>query len=200
MKIYLQRTTVALLIAVGAIAASRPSAAALSPSQSTTSSAAASSSSGGALVPFKIHVEDAVLADLKDRLTRARFPDELTGAGWTYGMNLGYLKELVMYWHDRFDWRAQERRLNAFDQFKTNIDGLDIHFIHQRSHNPNAAASEWVAKLDRRVQQSDWSAHRSCQLWRTRRRRVPRRYSFDARLRLFRKATRAGLRDRAHRR
>ena len=152
MKIYLQGTTVALLLAVGAIAASRPSAAALSPSQSTTSSAAASSSSGGALGPFKIHVEDAVLADLKDRLTRARFPDELTGSGWNYGMNLGYLKELVMYWHDRFDWRAQERRLNAFDQFKTNIDGLDIHFIHQRSQNPNALPllplNGWPSSID----------------------------------------------------
>ena len=61
------------------------------------------------------------------------FPDGIDSAGWNYGTNLPYLKELVAYWRTTFDWRAQERRLNQFDQFKTNIDGLDIHFIHQRS-------------------------------------------------------------------
>jgi microsomal epoxide hydrolase len=69
---------------------------------------------------------------------RTRFPDELEGAGWTYGTNLAYLKELVAYWRDKFDWRAQERRLNQFEQFKTNIDGVDIHFIHRRSKTANA--------------------------------------------------------------
>jgi pimeloyl-ACP methyl ester carboxylesterase len=94
--------------------------------------------SASAIVPFKIHVDDAALADLKQRLTRARFPDELDDAGWTFGTNLAYLKELVAYWRERFDWRAQERRLNQLEQFKTNIDGLDIHFIHRRSKVPNA--------------------------------------------------------------
>jgi pimeloyl-ACP methyl ester carboxylesterase len=93
---------------------------------------------GAAVVPFKIHVADDVLRDLKARLARTRFPDDIGGAGWDYGTNLPYLKELVTYWRDTFDWRAQERRLNQFDQFKTNIDGLDIHFIHQRSKEPNA--------------------------------------------------------------
>jgi len=91
-----------------------------------------------ALVPFKIHVADDVLRDLKARLAQARFPDGLDGTGWDYGTNLPYLKELVTYWRNAFDWRAQERRLNQFDQFKTNIDGLDIHFIHQRSKEPHA--------------------------------------------------------------
>jgi pimeloyl-ACP methyl ester carboxylesterase len=91
-----------------------------------------------AIVPFKIHVSDAVLADLKQRLARARFADEIPEVGWDYGTNLAYLKELVTYWRDRYDWRAQERRLNQFDQFKTNIDGLDIHFIHQRAKVPTA--------------------------------------------------------------
>ena len=68
------------------------------------------------------------------RGSRARSPSP----DWDYGTNLTYLKELVTYWRDRFDWRAAERRLNQFDQFTTNIDGLDIHFIHQRSKNPNA--------------------------------------------------------------
>jgi len=90
------------------------------------------------VVPFTIHVPDAVLADLKERLMRARFPDTIDQSGWSYGTNLAYLKELVTYWRDRFDWREQERRLNRFEQFKTNIDGLDIHFIHRRSTQPNA--------------------------------------------------------------
>ena len=91
-----------------------------------------------AIVPFKIHVADSVLADLKDRLGRTRFPAEIANSNWDYGTNLAYLKELVSYWRDRYDWRAAERRLNQFDQFTTNIDGLDIHFVHQRSKNPNA--------------------------------------------------------------
>ena len=77
-----------------------------------------------AVVPFKIQVPDAVLRDLKERLARTRFPEELPGAAWDYGTDLDYLKELVAYWRDRFDWRAQERRLNQFDQFTTKIDGL----------------------------------------------------------------------------
>ena len=94
--------------------------------------------SADAIVPFKIQVPEAVLADLRQRLSRARFADEFTGAGWDYGTNLAYLRQLITYWRDRFDWRAQEQRLNSFDQFKTNIDGLDIHFIHQRSKVPGA--------------------------------------------------------------
>ena len=90
------------------------------------------------VVPFTIRVPDAVLTDLKQRLSRARFGDEMPNAGWDYGTNVAYLKVLVDYWRDRFDWRAQERRLNQFDQFKTTIDGLAIHFIHQRSTSPNA--------------------------------------------------------------
>src|ERR1043166_7739292 len=93
---------------------------------------------GEAIVPFKIQVPDAVLADLKRRLAQARFADEFPDAGWDYGTNLAYLKNLVEYWRDKYEWRPQEKRLNAFDQYKTNIDGVDIHFIHQRSRNPNA--------------------------------------------------------------
>jgi microsomal epoxide hydrolase len=95
-------------------------------------------SSPDAIVPFKIHVSDRVLRDLRERLARTRFPDEIDGAGWDYGNSLAYMKELVAYWRDRFDWRKQERELNKFDQFTTNIDGLDLHFIHHRSSQPNA--------------------------------------------------------------
>ncbi len=96
------------------------------------------SSTSAAVVPFTIHVSDAVLSDLKERLARARFPDEVEGARWDYGTNVAYLKELVAYWRDTFDWRAQERALNQFEQFKTNIDGLNVHFIHRKSKERNA--------------------------------------------------------------
>ncbi len=62
----------------------------------------------------------------------------MQGDGWTYGTDIGYLKQLVAYWRDRFDWRAQERALNRFEQFTTTIDGLTIHFIHRRSKQPDA--------------------------------------------------------------
>ena len=102
------------------------------------STAGVATSASTAIVPFTIHVPDSVLADLKQRLARARFPDELDGADWTYGTSLAYLKDLVAYWRDTFDWRAQERSLNRFEQFKTTIDGIGIHFIHRRSKEPNA--------------------------------------------------------------
>jgi len=90
-----------------------------------------------AVRPFTIHVPDAVLADLKARLANARMSEPL-GDGWTYGTDAQYLKALVAYWRDRFDWRAQERRLNSLEQFTTDIDGVTIHFIHRRSRQPNA--------------------------------------------------------------
>src|SRR6185295_6305880 len=89
---------------------------------------------------FRIHVPDAVLTDLKQRLAHARFPDQMPGSGWEDGTNTDYLRELTAYWRTKYDWRAQERMLNQFPQFKTNIDGLDIHFIHQRSAVPGAKA------------------------------------------------------------
>ena len=91
-----------------------------------------------AVRPFTIHVPDAVLADLKARLANARIPDPLQADGWTYGTDVRYLKSLVAYWRDTFDWRAQERRLNSLEQFTTTIDGVTIHFIHRRSKQPNA--------------------------------------------------------------
>ena len=88
--------------------------------------------------PFTIAVPDDVLTDLQERLSRTRFPDQIEGVGWGQGTDVAYLRELVDYWQTGFDWREQERRLNAFDHFTTTIDGLDIHFIHQRSANPDA--------------------------------------------------------------
>jgi epoxide hydrolase len=91
-----------------------------------------------AIMPFKIQVSNGLLRDLKQRLSQARFADEFPDAGWDYGTNLAYLKGLVDYWRDKYDWRSQEKKLNELDQFKTNIDGVEIHFVHQRSKNPNA--------------------------------------------------------------
>ena len=79
--------------------------------------------------PFKIDVPDDVLADLQARLRRTRWPRYLEGAGWSYGTNPVYLRELVAYWLDDFDWRAQERQLNTFDHFKAEVEGLRLHFV-----------------------------------------------------------------------
>lgn len=85
---------------------------------------------------FEIAVPDTALADLRDRLARTRFPDEIPGSGWRYGTELAYLRELVAYWRDRYDWRAAERRLNRFSQFRARVGDLGIHFIHQRGQGP----------------------------------------------------------------
>ena len=87
--------------------------------------------------PFEISVEQSVLDDLQVRLTHTRWPDEIDGAEWDYGSNLDYIKELVEYWRTDFDWRAQEKKLNAFHHFKSEVEGLDIHFIHERGTGPN---------------------------------------------------------------
>ena len=94
--------------------------------------------SNEAVVPFRINVPNATLADLKERLAKTRFPSEIERSGWDYGANLAYVRDLVAYWRTTFNWREQERKLNQFPQFTTTIDGLDIHFVHQRSSHPNA--------------------------------------------------------------
>ena len=87
--------------------------------------------------PFEIAVDQSVLDDLQVRLTHTRWPDEIPGAEWDYGSNLDYIKELVEYWRTDFNWRAQEKKLNAFHHFKSEVEGLDIHFIHERGTGPN---------------------------------------------------------------
>ena len=88
--------------------------------------------SRGEIAQFRIEVDDLVLDDLRDRLALTRFPDELPDTGWDYGVPLGYLRELVEYWRDGYDWRAQEAALNTLPHFRTRIDGCDIHFVHVR--------------------------------------------------------------------
>jgi pimeloyl-ACP methyl ester carboxylesterase len=72
-----------------------------------------------------------------ERLARTRFPDEIQGADWDYGTNLEYLKELIAYWQTEFDWRDQEEAINKFSHFRGDIDGLNIHFIHQPGKGKN---------------------------------------------------------------
>lgn len=88
--------------------------------------------------PFRIQVEGEILSDLRDRLKRIRWPDQIEGAEWDYGTELGYLQQLVLYWIEDYNWRFNEKKLNSFDQFRTPIDGVGLHFIHQRSTVENA--------------------------------------------------------------
>jgi pimeloyl-ACP methyl ester carboxylesterase len=87
--------------------------------------------------PFTIAIPQATLDDLQRRLAQTRWPDEAEGVGWAYGTNRGYLKELVDYWQNEYDWRAQEARLNQVAQFQADVDGSRIHFIHVRGNGPN---------------------------------------------------------------
>jgi len=87
---------------------------------------------------FRIRVSDDDLADLRRRLTNVRWPVEATGEPWAMGTDLAYLKQLVTYWRDKYQWRVHEAALNAFDHYVTTIDGQLIHFVHQKSRHPNA--------------------------------------------------------------
>src|SRR4030095_186769 len=87
---------------------------------------------------FEIRVDDAVLEDLRGRLARTRFPDQIDRTGWEYGVPIDYLRELVEYWRDAYDWRAPEARLNQLAHFRTRIDGQSIHFIHARAARADA--------------------------------------------------------------
>jgi Epoxide hydrolase N terminus. len=88
--------------------------------------------------PFKMHVPDRVLIDLRRRLAEANWPDQLPGTTWEYGADIKKVRELADYWQNGYDWRAQEAKINQFDQFTTEIDGQQIYFIHQRSPRPDA--------------------------------------------------------------
>lgn len=90
------------------------------------------------IVPFRINVPDADLADLADRLARTRWPEEETVDDWSQGMPLSYAQSLYRSWVSHYDWRETERRLNLFPQYRTAIDGLGIHFVHVPSPDPGA--------------------------------------------------------------
>jgi hypothetical protein len=88
--------------------------------------------------PFTIEAPEEVLFDLRERLARTRFPDQIQGSGWDYGSDLAYVEELCEYWRDEFDWRKTEAALNLLDNFTTEVDGQNLHFIHARSEQEDA--------------------------------------------------------------
>ena len=86
---------------------------------------------------FKLNVPESALVDLNERLARTRFPDEPPIAPWATGTSVAYLKELLDYWRTKFSWREQEAKLNSFAQYKVQIRGIDLHFIHEPGRGPN---------------------------------------------------------------
>jgi epoxide hydrolase len=90
------------------------------------------------IAPFRIDFPQTDLDDLGARLARTRWPDQLAGVGWDYGIPLDYVRELAEYWRTGYDWRVHERRLNEFPQFTMTIDGQRVHFLHVRSPEPDA--------------------------------------------------------------
>ena len=107
-------------------------------SNSTNRASSANLPNTSSIRPFRIQAPEADLADLRDRLARTRWPDELPAAGWRYGVPLGYLRELAEYWRTSCDWRTWEAELNEFPQFTTEIDGATVHLLHVRSTEPSA--------------------------------------------------------------
>ena len=87
---------------------------------------------------FRIRVDDSTLEDLRLRLALTRFPDQIEGTSWEYGTPISYVRELVEYWRDEYDWREHEARLNQLDHFRARVDGQSIHFVHARSPHPDA--------------------------------------------------------------
>jgi epoxide hydrolase len=90
------------------------------------------------LTPFRIDVAQSELDDLRDRLRRTRWPERETVDDWSQGVPLMYVQEVCRYWAEEYDWRDREARLNRFPQFRTELDGLGVHFLHVRSRHPQA--------------------------------------------------------------
>ncbi|HJP41239.1 MAG TPA: epoxide hydrolase N-terminal domain-containing protein, partial [Dehalococcoidia bacterium] len=87
---------------------------------------------------FKINVPQFIIDDLHRRLDATRWPDAILGTGWEYGADVAYIRELCAYWRNEYDWRLWEGRLNAYPQFLSQIDDVDIHYWHVKSPVANA--------------------------------------------------------------
>ena len=87
------------------------------------------------ITPFSIHIEPEILSDLQERIRKTRWPDQAPGAPWEQGTDLEYLRQLLEYWAGEFDWQTQERELNATAQFRAELDGGQIHFVHERARH-----------------------------------------------------------------
>jgi Epoxide hydrolase N terminus len=88
---------------------------------------------GERVEPFSIHVDDEVLTDLHRRILETRWPEDSPGVSWEHGTDLQYLRDLLRYWGDGFDWRTRERELNEFDHFRAEVDDIRVHFVHERA-------------------------------------------------------------------
>ena len=139
---------------------------------------------------FSVSVSDEVLADLRARIRNTRWPGAPPGAQWEQGTDLGYLRGLLEYWADGFDWRAQERWLNGFRQFRAGIDGIRVHFVHERARSgrgiPLILTNGWPGRL-RRVPAARAAADGPGRAWH-RRARFRRGDPLAARLRILRQA------------
>jgi pimeloyl-ACP methyl ester carboxylesterase len=88
--------------------------------------------------PFEVHVPESVISDLKERISRTKWPKPVRESGWDYGTDITVLRKLADYWQEKFDWRNEEQRINSFLQYRLMLDGLRIHFVHLKSNNPEA--------------------------------------------------------------
>ncbi len=95
---------------------------------------------------FQINVSDDLLVDLQQRLANFRFGEDLENADFNYGFRNRYMKEIVAYWKDRYNWREQERRLNQYQHYTTKIEGIDVHFLRARVGDKNARMSNFKTK------------------------------------------------------
>ena len=87
------------------------------------------------VIPFSIHFDEEILSDLRERIRKTRWPDRGPGIAWEQGTDLQYLRQLLAYWADEFDWPAQERELNTAKHFRAQLDGVHIHFVHERARH-----------------------------------------------------------------
>jgi pimeloyl-ACP methyl ester carboxylesterase len=132
-------STLTLLISAPAVVAAQArQAAQVDPQAASVAAAPAPGVRDDAVRPFRVHVPEAEIAGLRRRIAETRWPSRETVADRSQGPQLAQVQSLVRYWGTRYDWRKGEARLNAFPQFTTTIDGVDIHFIHVRSRHPNA--------------------------------------------------------------
>ena len=170
------------------------------PSSSPASAAAATG--GDAIRPFSINVPEAELTELRRRINATRWPERETVTDASQGVQLATMQKLARYWATEYDWRKVEARLNALPQFITEIDGLDIHFIHVRSKHENAlpliVTHGWPGSIIEQLKIIDPltnpTAHGGERIG-----RVPCGDSVDAGLRVFGQADHDRLGPRAHR-
>ena len=151
--------------------------------------------------PFRVNVPEAELTELRRRVSATKWPERETVTDQSQGVQLATIQKLASYWTTEYDWRKVEAKLNALPQFMTEIDGLDINFVHVRSKHENAlpliVTHGWPGSIIEQTEDCR-SADQSHGTWRERIRRVPSRDSVDAGLRVFRQADHCRLGSRPH--